>query len=204
MIDLYFAPTANGLRASVILEETGLPYRVHAVDLAKGEQKTPAFLAVNPAGAIPAIIDPDGPGGKPLRLAQSGAIILYAAEKSDRFLPRDPAVRLAAMQWLMMAASDISGAGAALFFFGVGAPDKTPGNISFLEGRLLNYYRVVDAHLAGREFLADELSVADLALYPNYATRKAFLENAGGLANLHRWGAAIGARPGVARGMATR
>src|ERR1700687_3849688 len=109
MIDLYLAPTANGLRATVALEETGLPYRAHPVDLAKGEQRSPEFLKLNPAGLIPVIVDDEGPGGKPLTLSQSGAIVLYAAEKSGKLLPRDPVRRAVALQWLMQAASDISG-----------------------------------------------------------------------------------------------
>ncbi len=90
MIDLYTFNTSNGQRAAIILEECGLPYRVHKVDLTKGEQKAPGFLNINPAGAIPAIIDHDGPGGVPLRLAQSGAIVLYAATKAGKFLPDGP------------------------------------------------------------------------------------------------------------------
>jgi GST-like protein len=110
MIELYLAGTANGLRAAVALEECGLQYRPHAVDLAKNEQRNPEFLKINPAGLIPALVDPEGPGGKPLTLSQSGAIVLYAAEKSGRFLPRDAAQRAIALQWFMQAASDISGA----------------------------------------------------------------------------------------------
>jgi GST-like protein len=99
MIDLYLAPTANGLRASVALEEAGLAYRAHKVDLAKGEQRAPEFLKLNPAGAIPVIVDSDGPGGKPLTLSQSGAIILYVADKCGKFLPKDAARRAIALQW---------------------------------------------------------------------------------------------------------
>ena len=115
MIDLYLAGTANGLRASVALEEAGLPYRAHKVDLAKGEQRSPEFLKLNPAGLIPVIVDHDGPHGKPLTLSQSGAILLYAAEKSGRLLPKDIARRTVALQWLMQAASDIAGASNTVF-----------------------------------------------------------------------------------------
>jgi len=201
MIDLYLAPTANGLRASVALEEAGLTYRTHKVDLAKGEQRSAEFLKLNPAGLIPVIVDDSGAGGKPLTLSQSGAIMLYAAEKSGKLLPRDPARRALALQWLMQAASDVSGASNAVFQMEMRAPEKSTANMGYLKKRLIDFLAVCDRRLEGREFLADELSVADLMLYPNFALRKPLLDEAGGLPNLQRWGAALAARPGVARGM---
>lgn len=201
MIDLYMAGTSNGLRASVIIEECALPYRLHRLDLMKGEHRKAEYLAVNPAGLIPAIVDHDGPGGQPLTLSQSGAIVLYCAEKAGMFMPRDAARRALAMQWFMQAASDVAGAGTIMFFYGMFAPDKTPANTAWLEGRFVNAMKTVEQHLANHEFLADELSVADLMLYPNYAGRKAVLEKAGDFPHLHRWGNALAARPGVARGM---
>jgi len=201
MIELYFAPTANGLRAAVVLEESGLPYRAHKVDLAKGEHRTPEFLKLNPAGLIPVIVDPDGPGGKPLTLSQSGAIILYVAEKSGKFLPKDAARRALAMQWMMQAASDVAGTSGTIFRMETGVPEKIAANTDYFKQRLLGFFAVCDAHLAAREYLADEFSVADIMLYPNFAARKALIDQAGGFANLQRWGAAIGARPGVQRGM---
>jgi GST-like protein len=201
MIELYFAPTANGLRAAVALEETGLPYRTHKVDLAKGEQRTADFLKLNPAGLIPVIVDPDGPGGKPFTLSQSGAIILYTAEKSGKFLPKDAARRALAMQWMMQAASDIAGASATIFRMETSVPDKIAANTDYFKQRLLFFFAACDARLAGRDYLADEFSVADIMLYPNFAARKSLIDQAGGFANLQRWGAAIGSRPGVQRGM---
>jgi len=201
MIELYFAPTANGLRAAVALEETGLPYQTHKVDLAKGEQRTPEFLKLNPAGLIPVIVDPDGPGGKPLKLCQSGAIILYAAEKSGKFLPKDAVRRAQAMQWMMQAASDIAGASGTIFRMEASVPEKIVANTDYFKQRLLGFFAVCDAHLAAREYLADEFSVADIMLYPNFAARKALIDQAGGFVNLQGWGAAIGSRPGVQRGM---
>src|SRR5512147_1355086 len=108
MIDLYAAGTSNGMRARIALEECGLPYKWNFIDLAKGEQKSPQFLAMNPNGAIPVIVDHDGPGGKPLTLYQSTAILLSAAEKSGKFIPQDPAARAATMQALMGASTDIT------------------------------------------------------------------------------------------------
>ncbi len=200
MIDLYTFNTSNGHRASIILEECGLPYRVHKVDLAKGEQRAPEFLNINPAGAIPAIVDHDVPGG-PLKLSQSGAIVLYAAEKTGRFLPTDPARRAQALQWLMLAVTDVARASTSIFLSSAVLPDKSPANVAYFEEQTLRYLRVAEARLAGRDFLADELSVADFALYPLYAVRKALVDKAGDLPDLTRWGAALAARPGVDKGM---
>lgn len=201
MIDLYTWPTSNGQRAAIALEECGLAYRVHRVDLSKGEQRAPAFLAVNPAGAIPAIVDPDGPGGASISLAQSGAIALYAATKSGRFLPADAARRATALQWLFFACADAASASGALFYLGVQAPEKSEPNMKFLSERLLGILRVADRQLAQHEWLASELSIADFALYPVVAVRRALVDGAGDLPHLVRWADALAARPGVARGM---
>jgi GSH-dependent disulfide-bond oxidoreductase len=201
MIELYLAPTANGLRAAVALEEAGLDYRAHKVDLAKGEQRSAEFLELNPAGLIPVIVDSDGPGGRPLKLSQSGAILLYVAEKTGKLLPRAPERRAAALQWLLQAASDISGASNAVFHVETRAPQKSETNLAYFKKRLLDLFAVCDRRLEGREYLADELSIADLMLYPNFALRKPLLDQAGGFNELQRWGAALAARPGIARGM---
>lgn len=201
MIDLYMWGTGNGLRASLVLAETGLAHRVHKVDLTKGEQRTPGFLKLNPAGAIPVIVDQDGPGGKPLTLTQSGAIIVYCCEKTGTFIPTDPLRRAMAGQWFLQAASDIGPTGGTVFQLEVAAPEKSPAIIDFFTRRLIAYFRLVDQHLAGREYLADEVSFADFMLYPNYALRKAMLDAAGGMENLRRWGERMAARPGVQKGM---
>ena len=203
MIDFYTAATSNGQRVAITLEETGLPYRVHKLDLPKGDQKKPEFLAINPAGMIPAIVDHDGPGGKPLSLAQSSAIVMYLAEKSGKLLPADAARRAVARQWLMQACADCAAASSAIFLTSNAAPEKSPANVEFFEGRLLRFFRDADARLNGRDFLAEELSIADLALYPIYAARKGVADRAGNLVNLTRWGSTMAARPGVVKGMAT-
>lgn len=201
MIELYLAPTANGLRAAVALEECGLAYTPHKIDLTKGEHRAAEFLKLNPAAQIPVIVDQDGPGGKPLTLSQSGAIILYCAEKSGKFLPKDPARRVLALQWFMQAATDVAPASSAIFHLEMVAPEKNEAITDHFRKRLLNFFAVCDARLAGNEYLAGELSIADFQLYPNYFARKALIDGAGGFANLHRWGAAMAARPGVAKGM---
>jgi GST-like protein len=202
MIDLYMWGTANGRRAAIALAEAGLAHRVHKVDITRGEQKSPAFLKLNPLGQIPVLVDHDGPGGKSLTLAQSGAIVVYACEKAARFIPADGPRRAMAAQWFLAAASDIAGTSAALFLSEGAAPEKVPANIGFFRNRLLDYFRNVDRHLEGREYLAGEISFADLMLYPNYAARKPLIEAAGGMPHLARWGERMAARPGVQRGMA--
>ena len=201
MIDLYTANTSNGQRAAIILEECGLPYRVHKYDLLKGEHRTPEFLAVAPAGAIPLIVDSEGPGGQPLKLAQSCAIILYVAEKTGRFIPRDAASRALAMQWLMQAASDLSAASGNIFYNMALLPEKSEANGKFFAERALRYFGDCDRQLADRDYLAGELSVADFALYPVYAARRKLIDEAGTLPHLVRWGERMAARPGVQKGM---
>jgi GST-like protein len=201
MIDLYFAPTGNGLRATVALEEAGLPYRLHHLNLYKGEQDTPEFRKINPAGLIPAIVDPDGPDGNPFTLSQSGAIVLYCAEKSGKFFPEDAATRALAMQWFIQAASDISGASMAVFRLENTSPEKSEANVNYFKKRLLDSFLDCDQALENKEFLAEELSIADLMLYPSFALRRSLIEEAGGYDNLRRWGDAMAIRPGIKRGM---
>ena len=194
MIDLYTAGTGNGMRAAVALAESGLAYKVHKLDLAKGESKTPEYLKINPAGSIPAIVD-----GSQI-VTQSGAITLYVAEKSGKLLPKDPAKRAAAYQWFMQACTDVAPTGGALFQLTNNAPEKSPAIIGFFENRLINMLKVVDGQLAGKDFLVGELSIADVALYPAIAARKPMAEKAG-LSNLLKWMGTMAARPGVAKGM---
>jgi GSH-dependent disulfide-bond oxidoreductase len=201
MIDFYTAQTSNGQRAAIMLEECELAYTVHKINLQGGENRKPEFLAVNPAGAIPAIVDHDGPDGKRLALAQSGAIVLYLAEKTGRFLPKETARRAQAVQWMMQATTDVAAASAGIFVLSNLAPDKSEANMAFFEERTLKYLRAADQRLADRPYLADELSVADFALYPLCVVRRPLIDRAGDLKNLVRWADELGARSGVQRGM---
>jgi GSH-dependent disulfide-bond oxidoreductase len=201
MIDCYAAPTGNGLRATIVLAESGLPHKVHSVDIAKGGSRTAEFLKLNPAGAIPVIVDSEGPGGEPLTLSQSCAILLYVAEKCGRFMPRDAAARARTLQWTMMAASDVSGTNTALFLAINRLPDKTPANTEFWEKRLVDFLRVFDRQLEGRDFIVgSDVTVADFALFAPASLRVPLIEKAG-LANLQRWFKAMSARPGVQQGL---
>src|SRR5512135_1604951 len=166
MIELYMWGTANGLRASVALAEAGLEHRIHKVDLTKGEHKKPEFLQLNPAGQIPVMVDSDGPGGKPLTLAQSGAILLYASEKSGKLMPKDASRRALAYQWFMHATSDVAAASGTIFLLENAVPEKLPVNANVVQKSLVAFLRYVEMRLMGCDFIADEVSVADLALYP--------------------------------------
>lgn len=199
MIDLYTAGTGNGRRPALMLEECGLAYTVHKLDLSKGEGRTPDYLKINPVGAIPAIVDHDGPGGKPVTLAQSGAILMYLADKTGKFLPADLAARAPHLQWLMFALTDIAPSSSAVFYASR-LDDKTAQGA--FEDRLLGQFAHADKRLGEAEFLAGSYGIADMALYPVVDGRKALIEKKGGMANLLRWAAAVGARPAVQKGMA--
>ncbi len=199
MIDLYTYETSNAQRAAIMLEECKLAYTAHRVDLDKDEQRSPAFLKINPAGQIPVIVDRDG--RKPIVVAQSAAIILYLAEKSGKLLPKRPAERAAALQWMMKVMTDIAPASTALFYVGAYVPDATAKTKRFLKDRLIAQFRDCDRQLGQTEFLAGKLSVADVALYPTVATRRSIIDKAGGMPNLVRWATAMAARRGVQRGM---
>jgi GST-like protein len=200
MIELYTYATSNGQRASVMLEECGLPYKAIKVDLERGEQKTPNFLKINPSGQIPAIVDPGRPGAKPTVLAQSGAIILYLSEKTNKLLPRDPLKRALAQQWFLQAMSDVVPSSAILFLVGT-IPEITTSTRKLFEQRLIGNLRNVDRRLSEAEFLAGEFSIADIALYPTVAFRRELIEQNGELRHLMRWILTMAARPAVQRGM---
>jgi glutathione S-transferase len=201
VIDLHAGKSSNSQRVSIVLEECGLPYRVHRYSLMDGEHKTPAFAALNPAGMVPVIVDHDGPGGSPITLTQSGAIAVYLAEKAGRFVPRDALARTRVLEWMAFTTSDIVGASAGIFVNTAILPDRSPANVAFYEERLLRYLRVADARLAGREWLSDELSVADFSLYPVVAVRASLIERSDGMTHLERWRDELAARPAVDRGM---
>ena len=201
MIDLYTANSSNGQRAAIMIEECGLPHTVHKLDLFGGAQRLPEYLKINPAGTIPAIVDHDGPDGKPLIMAQSGAILLYLAMKTGRFFPRVAAKRAEAFQWLMQATTDIAASSMSLFLLQRFVPEKSQANDAWFEERIIQQLRVADARLKGRQFLAGAVSIADFALYPLAVVRQPLIERVGDLQNLTRWAATMALRPGVQRAM---
>lgn len=201
MIDLYTYSTSNGQRASIMLEECGLQYRPHKIDLNMGEQKSADFLKINPQGQIPVIVDQDRTGGKPLTLCQSGAIMLYLAEKSGKYMPRDATRRALAQQWFLQVMTDVASSSAVLFVATNVLLESTASARRFFEQRLINHFSNCNRRLAESEYLAGELSIADLALYPTVATRWDMIEQSGELPHLVRWASTIAARPAVRRGM---
>jgi len=201
VIHLYTAATGNGQRPALILEELGLPYQVHKVDLGKGGQREPEFLRLNPRGQIPVVVDDDGPGGQRLVLTQSYAILLHYALQAGRFVGSDPASRALVLQWLSHAASDAAPTSGAVFALENFVPEKVQSTTDFFVDRMLANFRYADQRLGQAEYLAGDLSVADFALYPVYRVRHDLLQKQGGFANLHRWGKALGERPAMQRGM---
>ncbi len=203
MIQLFTFATPNGQKASIMLEEVGLPYEVHVVHIGKDEQFKPEFLAVNPNNKIPAIQDSDGPGGAPITLFESGAILLYLAEKTGKLLPKDGTARYHAMQWLMFQMGGVGPMFGQLNHFGRFAKEKVPYGIERYTNESKRILGVMDGQLGQREYLAGEYSVADVATFPWVASmEKYFPELLEKHANLHRWLEAIRARPAVQRGMA--
>jgi GSH-dependent disulfide-bond oxidoreductase len=208
-IQLYSLPTPNGVKVSIALEELGLPYEPHRVGFENNDQTTPEFLSLNPNNKIPAIIDPQGPGGKPLALFESGAILLYLAEKAGKLIPQDPARRYEAIQWVMFQMGGIGPMFGQLGFFhkfaGKDYEDKRPRDRYANESKRL--LGVLDQHLRGRKWmLGDDYSIADIATFPWVRNLVGFyaagdLVGFGEFKEVQRVLEAFVARPAVQRGL---
>lgn len=198
MIDLYTAPTPNGRKISIALEEMALPYRVIAVDLAAGEQKTPEFLAINPNGRIPAIVDRDA-GDFPV--FESGAILVWLAEKCGRFLPAGPWPRSVAMQWLFFQVGGVGPMQGQANVFYRYAEEKIPFAIQRYQREVRRLFEVYDRRLAAEEYLAGDYSIADMATWPWIISHDWSGVSVEGLEHLQRWLGQVGERPAVKRGM---
>lgn len=200
MIELYFASTPNAQRALIALEEAGLPYTLRPLDLLKGEQRFNSFLELNPLGAVPVLVDSDGPEGRRLVLTQSIGIILYVAERSRSLIPLDAGRRIDMFKWMMLAASDVAGTNTTINQLRRSAPDKSEANLRFFEERLLAYFASSDEQLRAFDYLASEFSLADISLYPFAIARRALIEQ-GGLTGLLAWMARMTERRAVAKAM---
>ena len=208
-IQLYSLNTPNGVKASIMLEETGLPYEPHLVDIMQNESHTPEFLSLNPNGKIPAMIDPDGPGGQPLGLFESGAILLYLADKTGRFIPADPAGRWEAIQWVFFQMASIGPMfGQVGYFHKFGGKDiDDPRPLQRYVDESKRLLGVLDARLDGRTWLlGDDYTIADIAtlgwvnnLITFYEARE--LVGFGDFANVDAWLQRGLARPAVQRGL---
>lgn len=207
-LQLYSLPTPNGVKVSIMLEEIGLAYEVHKVSFDSNDQLTPEFISLSANNKIPAILDPDGPGGKPLPLFESGAILLYLAEKTGKLLPTDPALRYEAIQWLMFQMGGVGPMFGQVGFFNIFAgkdfEDKRPRDRYVAESRRL--LGVLDKRLEGRDWVMGEYSIVDIAIWPwvrNLIVRYDAAELVGiaDFANVQRVLEAFLARPAVQRGL---
>lgn len=199
MLELFTAPTTNGLRATIMLEELGLAYRVHAVELG-GElaSKPAALLAANAAGTVPTLID----HRENLSISQSFAIMQYLGEREGRFVGHDLRSRAAIAQWMSFVMTDVISATHPIFVLTVQVKHTPPDIVAHYENRLLHYFHRADEQLARSPFLAgDEITVADLALYPTAQFRRPLIRRSDRTGHLQRWLADVGARAGVQRGM---
>jgi len=204
MIDLYYAPTPNGWKISIMLEELGIPYTVKPVNIRAGDQFKPEFLAISPNNRIPAIVDNAPPdGGEPLPVFETGAILFYLANKHGRFIPEDMRARMVTIQWVMW---QISGLGPMLGqhgHFALYAPEKIPYAIERYRDEAARLYRVLDTQLGKTgAYISGEYSIADIACFPWTMTHKAQGFTLDDYPNIKRWYAAVRARPQVQAGLA--
>ena len=200
MIELYFAATPNGLKLKLFLEEAGLPYFVTPVNIGKGEQFKPAFLAISPNNKIPAIVDhaPAG-GGAPITLFESGAIMLYLAEKAGRLIPSDVHGRAEVLQWLFWQMAGLGPMAGQIGHFNVYAPEKVPYAIDRYTRETARLYDVLNQRLTDREFIAGDLSIADIACYPWIVPHEAHGQTLSDFPQLERWFVAMSQRPATLR-----
>jgi len=197
MIDLYTFTTPNGRKASIMLEEVELPYNVHVIDITKNDQFTPKYIAINPNSKIPAIVDQD----TGITVFESGAILIYLAEKTGKLLPKDQKQRFQVLEWLMLQMGSVGPMFGQLNHFKKFAPEKIPYAVERYEKETLRLYGVLDKQLASHEFLCGDYSIADIATYPwvtIYEFQGLTLDNH---PNLKRWVETMQQRPAVQRGM---
>ena len=201
-IDLYYWPTPNGWKISIMLEECDLPYATHSVDIGKGDQFKPDFLAIAPNNKMPAIVDHDGPGGQPISIFESGAILQYLGRKTDRFYPSDERRRTEVDQWLFWQMGGLGPMAGQTHHFRIYAPEKIPYAIDRYTNETNRLYGVLNKLLADREFMCGEYSIADMASYPWARLWERQGQNIEPFPHLKRWLDANAARPAVQRGLA--
>ncbi|UST55532.1 glutathione binding-like protein [Comamonadaceae bacterium OTU4NAUVB1] len=202
-IQVHTWPTPNGHKVHIMLEECALPYEAHAVDIGKGEQFAPGFLAISPNNKIPAITDPEGPDGRPISLFESGAILLYLAEKTGRLMPRDARARCDVLQWLMFQMGGVGPMLGQAHHFRLYAPEQLPYAIERYTNEARRLYGVIDRQLARHAFIAGaDYSIADIAIFPwlrSWQNQGVVLEE---YTHVKAWFDALAARPAVQRGVA--
>mgnify|MGYP003627666042 FL=1 len=202
MIDLYSWPTPNGHKVHIMLEETGLAYTIHPVNIQKGDQFQPEFLKISPNNRIPAIIDQDGPGGKPYSLFESGAILIYLAEKTGKFLPTEPTAKYDTLQWLMWQMGGIGPMFGQAHHFRGYAPVEIPYAVDRYTKEAGRLYGILDKRLGESAYLAGpDYTIADIATFPWTRSIDRQGHSLDDFPNVKRWSDAINARPGVAKGV---
>ena len=201
-IDLYYWPTPNGWKASIFLEELGLPYEVTPINIAEGDQFEPEFLKISPNNKMPAIVDHEGPDGEPISVFESGAILIYLAEKTGRFLPETPREKYRVLEWLMFQMGSVGPMLGQAHHFRQYAPETIPYAIERYTNEAARIYRVIDRRLAESEFIAaDEYTIADVAVFPWLVPHDNQGQNLEDYPNLNRWYEVVRNRPAVQRGL---
>jgi len=203
MIDLYTWGTPNGRKVSVMLEELGLPYNTHKVDISKGEQHQPEFLKISPNNRIPAIVDSEGPGGKPISVFESGAILIYLAEKAkSKLLPNNPRWRIETLEWLMWQMGGVGPMFGQAHHFMFNPPEDVPYGKKRYHDEANRLYKVMNTRLGKTEYLAgDDYSIADIATYPWVQRHPRHHVDLADYPNVKRWYDEISKRPAVEKGM---
>ena len=202
MIEVYSWPTPNGHKVHIMLEECGLPYRAHPIDIGAGDQFKPEFLAISPNNKIPAITDPEGPGGKPISLFESGAILLYLAGKTARFLPDETAAKYNVLQWLMFQMGGVGPMLGQTHHFRIYAPEKIPYAVDRYTNETKRLYGVMNKQLARSKYIAGpDYSIADIAIFPWLRSWKNQGIDWNDYPHLKGWFDEIAARPAVMRGV---
>jgi len=201
VIDLYFWPTPNGWKITILLEELGLPYNLIPIDIGKGQQFAPAFLAISPNNKMPAIVDPDGPDGAPISVFESGAIMIYLAEKTGKLIGANARERVAVLEWLMFQMGTVGPMLGQTHHFRRYAPEKIDYAINRYTNEAGRIYDVIDRRLADHEYLAGPYSIADIATWP-WLLGERQGQNFDDFPNLKRWRDAVKVRPAVVKGRA--
>jgi len=201
MIDFYFWTTPNGYKSRIMLEECGLPYRIHPIDIGKGDQFKPDFLAISPNNKIPAIVDPDGPGGKPISVFESGAILQYLGRKTGVAYPQDERGRVEVDQWLFWQMGGLGPMAGQAHHFRLFSKEKIPYAIERYTTEVTRLYGVFERALEGRDFIAGAYSIADIASYPWMMRWERQGQVLSAFPNVSAWMERVGARPAVKRGM---
>ncbi|URQ74146.1 MAG: glutathione S-transferase N-terminal domain-containing protein [Candidatus Ochrobactrum gambitense] len=201
-IELYYWPTPNGVKISIMLEELGVPYEVKYVNIGKGDQFKPDFLKIAPNNRMPAIIDPEGPGGEPISVFESGAILQYLGRKFGKFYPTDERKRVAVDEWLMWQMGGLGPMSGQAGHFRLYAPEKVQYGIDRYTNEVNRLYGVLDRQLDGKDYIAGEYSIADMASIGWVNAFKNYEQNLDDFPNVKRWYETMNARPAVARGLA--